>query len=597
MSALLKFSWLIGASLWLASCSSDQQTASSSFALVADEKTKVFTEEGSVVGGIAENGARVWLGLPYARAPIGDLRWRAPQPPTPRPDSLQATEFSSVCAQFASPLGGAPESVEAGQLWGNEDCLYLNIYAPSKPVGKLPVMFWMHGGGNIVGHSGFYDGSLLAERHQLVVVTINYRLGPLGWWHHRAFSGDSLEDASGNYGTLDSIQALKWVQANIAAFAGDATRVTIFGESAGATNVASLVASPLARGLFHGAIMQSGDAGRGVTIAEASHAQDGSPPGLEASTNEILLKALMAQSADCNRACAQTQVRQMAKSQQAALLRRLDAKALLDLYGESGLATMPRLIKDGYVLPKAGLLSGFQRSSAVPMILGTNRDEPTLFMAFNPEHSVLLGGLPLWRRDAHLYDLIVEYGSAAWKLYGVDKPASLLRSAGVPVWTYRFDWDDLAGIPFLPMKAMLGAAHAFEIPFVFGRFQLGRQTALLFDEDNKADRVALSDRMMAYWAAFAYYGDPGRGLDDEGHLWSAFAPDAGIGFLHLDAGKGGIHLSEKAQPLTFDRLLAMLNQDERISGAVQKCEVAKHAFRYNMAASVYIEVKRQLGCS
>lgn len=582
---------LLSAIAWLLSSCGSQDLPDT--VLAPDPATRILTKEGAVTGGIASNGTYIWLGIPYAKPPVGDLRWRAPLPPVPRRGSLQATEFGSACAQLATPLGSPPDSIETGSFWGSEDCLHLNIYAPADRTKALPVMLWVHGGGNFVGHSSFYDGSILANRYNLMVVTINYRLGPFGWWHHPAFKGDSPEDASGNYGTLDIIRALEWVQANITAFGGDANRVTVFGESAGGTNVAALSASPLARGLFHGGIMQSGDTTRGVTPASASHKMDDAIPGSETSTAETILRALMSQ--DCDRACAKGTAGRMTVAEKAALMRGLDAQAVLNLYGLAGLSSMPRIIKDGHVLPREGLLAGF-RTSSVPMILGTNKDEPKLFMAFDPNQTVMLGGLPLWRRDAHMYELVAHYGSAAWKLRGVDEVASLLHEVGVPTWTYRFDWDDLAGLPFLPVRELFGAAHAFEIPFVFGHFQLGRQTALLFDEDNKAERLALSERMMAYWAAFAYHGDPGRGLDNDGPLWPAFSPGKGVGFLHLDAGEGGIRLSKDPNPLTLGNLIAMISKDERIEGAVQRCEVAKATFAYNMTKPVYSEIKKQLNC-
>ena len=168
-------------------------------------------------------------------------------------------------------------------------------------------MVWIHGGGNSSGHSGFYDGSKLAQAESVVVVTLNYRLGPLGWFHHAALGGESAEDRSGNYGTLDLVAALRWVQTRIDAFGGDPKKVTIFGESAGGTNISSLLVAPSARGLFRGAIEQSGGHGS-VSLAEASHLTDDPEPGMNGSSGEVALTLLAQGDPACDRACAKARL-------------------------------------------------------------------------------------------------------------------------------------------------------------------------------------------------------------------------------------------------------------------------------------------------
>ena len=222
-------------------------------------------QSGTVIGSEDAGKTYVWLGIPFAAPPIADLRWRSPQPVEPWTEALNATMFRDACVQLSGPLDGLPG--DSGAVVGSEDCLYLNVWAPrehsSVNADKLPVMFWIHGGGNTIGTANTYDGSLLASGEQVVVVTINYRLGFFGWMSHpalRTSDRDAL-DASGNYANLDMIAALQWVADNIAHFGGDRNNITIFGESAGGRNVFSLMASPLAKGLFHRAIAQSGSVG------------------------------------------------------------------------------------------------------------------------------------------------------------------------------------------------------------------------------------------------------------------------------------------------------------------------------------------------
>jgi para-nitrobenzyl esterase len=208
---------------------------------------------GRLEGSIGSDGLRVFLGIPYTAPPVGPLRWREPQPALPWQGTLRATSLAPACVQPASPW--QPDADPPRQ---SEDCLYLNIWAPAEGAEKLPVMVWFHGGGLMVGSAtdGFASGEHLA-RKGAVVVTVNYRLGPLGFLVLRELSEESSHGTSGNYGLLDQIQALKWVRDNIAAFGGDPGNVTVFGFSAGSTSINALQSSPLARGLFHRAIGQS----------------------------------------------------------------------------------------------------------------------------------------------------------------------------------------------------------------------------------------------------------------------------------------------------------------------------------------------------
>jgi para-nitrobenzyl esterase len=459
-------------------------------------------------------------------------------------------------------------------------------------------MVWIHGGGNTVGHGGFYDGGPLAAREGVVVVTLNYRLGPLGWFHHPALVGDDAADASGNYGTLDLVRALAWIREEIAVFGGDPERVILFGESAGGTNITSLLVAPAARGLFHGAISQSGGTGS-VSVAEASHERDAAEPGLPSSSAEIVLRLLQQDGGDdCDRACARTRLAAMTPDDLAGRLRRLGVAELFALYGDAGLMgpDSPAVIRDGAVLPTEPfleLLGDPKTSNAVPMILGTNRDESKIFMAFDPDQVVRLFGLPLWRRDPQGYDLQAEYSARAWKLRGVDDPAQRLRAGGVPVWTYRWDWDEEGRRFGVNLSALLGAAHGLEIPFVFGHWDVGPQSGLLYNDDNAPGRLALSAQMMGYWAAFARDLDPGTGAGTAPR-WAPFDPAAGRSHLRLDTGPDGIRMDDAL--VTFEGLIEDLATDPRVRDADERCALLRASFAFDDSNRLATASQR-LGCA
>ena len=218
--------------------------------------------------GYFQGTTAVFKGIPYAAPPVGDLRWREPQPPSPWPGVRDATKPGSACVQdpaglgpFIQPLAAAyGASYETEPVSSSEDCLYLNVWAPTWPAqGSLPVMVWLHGGSNTLGSGSqsTYDGNSLAA-HGVILVTINYRLGVMGFFSHPELTAESPHHSSGNYGLLDQLAALQWVKENIARFGGDPENVTLFGESAGAIDAAMLMASPLSAHLFHRVISESG---------------------------------------------------------------------------------------------------------------------------------------------------------------------------------------------------------------------------------------------------------------------------------------------------------------------------------------------------
>jgi len=551
------------------------------------------------VGFTTASGAHAWRGLRFAAPPVGALRWRAPRPPAPWTGTLEALDFGPACPQFAGPLG-AQDGARRGEPTGDEDCLRLHVYAPpSAPDGvpqgeaRRPVLFWIHGGGNTIGEARPYEGSELALRHGVVVVAANYRLGVLGWFRHPALLADdaTAEDRSGNYGTLDLIRGLEWVRENIASFGGDPGRITIFGESAGGSNVFSLLISPRARGLFQRAIVESGGL-RTTPLAEAQ-ALAQLPEDETKGSAEVAATLWVRDGRAPDRASAIQALAALPPGELAAFLRSRSPAQLLAAYEGSrlgGMYDLPRLFRDGSVLPDGDPLEALARAASahpVPAILGTNRDENKLFLLFASPFVTRLLGVPLWLDDPRRYDLAAEFQSLMWKASGVDEPAAVLRAAqGERVWAYRFDWDEENRLLGLDLPRMLGAAHGLEIPFVFGRLDLGAATRMIFDPDRRPAAEKLSEQMMSYWTAFAERGDPGRGRHGELPPWRPWASEAAPSerFMVFDTeADGGLRMSGDA--VDSGRVIERVATDERFANVRERCELLAQFVRFGRRIS------------
>ena len=562
---------------------------------VAHPDTERSTTAGKVIGYVEGNNTHAWLGIPYAKPPVGDLRWKAPLAPEPWEDTLEALEICSVCEQFGGPLGNA-EKADFGMPVGSEDCLYLNIFAPNfspnhipKANDRVPVMMWVHGGGNSVGHGGSYNGKNLAEKYDLIIVTINYRLGPLGWFSHPAIreGAGSAEDRSGNYGTLDIIRALTWIKNNISAFGGDPNNITVFGESAGAVDTLSMMLSPKAEGLFHKAISQSGMA-RVMPLEEAEHFMDDpDAPGHSFSSREVVNKLLVADGIATDRAAAKKIQTQMSHSEIDQYLREKKAEDILRVYepGPFGMISHTGLIQDGHVLPKGEPLIRFQNArhyNPVPLMIGTNRDEYKLFMAQNPEFVKRYFKIIVRFKDENDYELFSRYRTDFWKAYGVDMIAeSISRSNGKAVYGYRFDWDEEPTLLGMDMSKLVGAAHGFEIPFIFYSFDRGVDLMnTMFTKKNRPGRIALADSMSSYWAQFAYTGSPGKGRDGkevEWHAWNNQTPESNK-FIVLDTqSDGGIRMSDDT--VTVFDVKSRLLSENGFSTPAQHCKTYVSLFQ------------------
>ena len=539
----------------------------------ADPRTVRHLPAGDVVGGVGRYGAFAWLGIPYAKPPVGALRWRAPEPAERWSDTRSALTFGAPCVQYGSRFGGIP-GVQPGQVGGSEDCLTLNVWSPAGDVAKLPVIFWIHGGGNSVGHTQTYDGGHLATTHQLVVVTVQYRLGPLGWFRNAAIRADATSDAerSGNFATLDLVRALDCVRDNVADFGGDPGNVTIAGESAGAQNVYTLLLSPAAHGLFHRAIAQSGGLWS-YSPAQAENPVDAPEPGDKLSSTEMAVRLLTRSGHAGSRADALAEIAGMPAANAARDLRAIPARELVADYdaAPSGMIDLPRVIRDGTVLPAGNLLATLGRTwNRVPVLVGTNRDENKLFMFTDPQYVRQRLWVIPYTLDQQRYDLTAEYLARWWKAHGADMPATEMAKAEPRTFVYRFDWRDEPVVLGADLAKLLGAAHAFEIPFMFGHFDLGREARFLYAQANEAGRTALSRAMMSYWAEFAYAGAPRRGRTGDLPPWEAWD---GARTMQLDTETGGGIRLTSAAPETGERVLADLAADPRFASPRDRCRV------------------------
>ena len=613
----------------------DNMTASVALPHDPDSATVRTIDSGQVIGFSDSNNTHSWLGIPYAAAPVGPLRWRAPQPAQPWEELLPALKTTAPCAQHWTFLAGEPG--ELGEVVGSEDCLYLNIWAPRQlsvarteiegtvtndPIinspeinspstnstnnsanqQKLPVMLWIHGGGNSVGSARFYTGQNIASDQQVVFVSVNYRLGPLGWLTHSALRNASanLEDASGNYGLLDIIAALQWIQTNIHAFGGDPSNVTIFGESAGGRNVFGLLASPLAKGLFHKAISQSGST-RTETPASAENFTDEQQPGWPNSSNEILAQLLISKDTATDRTEAKNDLSLMSEEAIAAFLYQQTPEMLINagmqLVKQPETPQTPQLLRDGHVLPAQPMAEVFGQTdsyNAVPMIMGANRDEDKAFMATDPDFVSQQFGVRPVIKDIERYQRYAEYRSQRWHMFGVSQIAKLMRSANpeIGIYGYRFDWDESPSSWIVDLPTLFGAGHGSEISFVFNDFAGGLRLPFLYEPESQPGRAALSNAMMNYWGRFAHSGSPDTGAFQQQPEWTAWQEtDANI--MVLDSPADGGWRMEHYNP-TPEELMARIESDTMMVNQEERCRLFVESFLMSYHSSDYWDFERYI---
>lgn len=563
------------------------------------------TSNGAILGSSDADDTFAWLGIGFAAPPVDDLRWRAPQPVKPWKGVREAIVFRDPCVQLSGPLDGLPD--DSGPVVGSEDCLYLNIWAPrthsSTETEQLPVMFWIHGGGNSIGTANTYPGNKLAAGEQVVVVTINYRLGFFGWMSHPALRGKGRNelDASGNYANLDMIAALKWVQENIANFGGDPERVTIFGESAGGRNVYALMASPLAKGLFQRAISQSGSVAT-TPRWRAENFHDDAKPGQKLSSREWLSLQLQNAGLATGSEAARGAQSQMSKEDIRSFMYSRSAQQVLEgISGAAGLYRAPQGFRDGKVLPRDTLYKVFsdpKRYNSVPLITGTNRDELKLFLAQNPDFVDLRLGFIPQIKDLQAYNTMAAYLSDNWKALAVDTPADIIAAGSPhPVFAYRWDWDEGGKNLLVDYSVLLGAAHGLEVAYIFNDFEGGIAVPGLYNSENAHGRDLLGAQMRSYWSEFAANGAPGRGRSGSLPLWQPWnTPGANLMLLDT-AADGGLQMVK--EPMTVAMLKQRIAQDPDIPDLRTRCALHVQLFLLaNSGADVWNKKQyNALGCA
>ena len=536
-------------------------------AIISAADIEVKTSSG-ISSSYSNSGILNWDDIPYAKPPIGNLRWKAPREIT-YSESLLLPKDNNFCVQRPSGMGG---SEGEGYFSGTEDCLYLDIKAPKNSSEKqLPVMFWIHGGGNTSGLKDLYDFSKMVKRHDVIVVSINYRLGPFGWFTHPAIQGlQSGLDKTSNFGTLDIIEALKWVQSNISLFGGDPNNVTIFGESAGGHNVFSLLVSKEAKGLFHKAISQSGYT---TTIqTDLAFKQDGYSPTSNYASFNIVDKVLQKNAVKINQSSLdQKELRK--------ILLDLSAKDFFSHYAKRpSYEDIPLMTADGVVIPVMGLrkaLASKEHLNIVPTIAGSNRDEVKLWLGsaeyfvdlkFSPIGKLL--GIPkVFLKDEDAFEIFNRYRSSAWKLRGVDGPLRSMKEAGNEIlFAYRYDWDDHRRFIVGDFKKLIGAAHATEIPLLTGNNKLVGDYGFLIYPRGPSKRFT-SKNMMKFWANFAREGTPGKSTNSI--KWNAYNDPDKSNFIILD---NRANLNMSSDMISFKSLVGDLDKETDVTD-LEKCVV------------------------
>ena len=442
--------------------------------------------------GVDFDGCERYAGIRYAKAPIGELRFRAPQPVDRWEGVYDATEFGASAPQ-PPPLPGS--FITEGELRTDEDCLFLNVYTPKADAGQRPVMVWIHGGAYIIGSGDMYDGRSLVRRGDVVIVTLNYRLGILGW-----LALDHLDASlagSGNNGIRDQIEALRWVRDNISAFGGDPDNVTIFGESAGGGSIGALLGAAEADGLYHRAIIESGP----VAIA---------PPYKPELVVGELLEALGEPDGGIDALRKAEPARLIQAQVDMGDLNRLGRDRDHAIDG-SGAGLRPSV--DGVVVQASPRVAVTARGDrAVPLLIGTNADEGTLFSLLLPTDITdeeIIAALPETVTDRAAlaegyadrkagHRLIVDLLTDSVFLIPTLRLADAQAATEAPVWVYLFTWKTPV------FGGLLGATHALELPFVWDEIDNPLWQAFVGEHAPHA----LVDSMQEAWIAFARTGNP-----------------------------------------------------------------------------------------
>lgn len=476
--------------------------------------------------GVVEDGVVAYKGIPFAAPPVGDFRWRPPQPVASWKGVRPATEFGANCMQ--GRFGPPPPAGASASSAPSEDCLFLNIWRPASAISqaKLPVMVWIHGGG-FVGGSGSSPNSSGVEfaKRGVILVAMNYRLGRFGFFAHPALSHERPEDIKGNYAYMDQIAALQWIKRNVAVFGGDPNNVTIFGFSAGGVSVHSLIASPLARGLFHKAIAESGGSRDSVLTARPMN-KDGIDPNYPVSAETIGTQFARSMNIEGTDAAALVKLRALSFDE---ILRGASSQQV------PAYELTPVL--DGKLITEtAETVYKAKRQPKIPILVGSNSADSAGDRIRATTKEQFFNRFGKWSAQAKAaYDPdgstdLATIVSRANDDFGQGEPARFAANAivanGSPAYRYRFSYVQTA----MRERMRAGAPHGGEISFVFGTL-VARPGANLSPEDQEISRLAQS-----YWVNFARTGDPnGAGLP----AWPRHDPSKDLIFEFRADGSAG----------------------------------------------------------
>ena len=544
--------------------------------LIAHAEIKVETSSG-IVDGYKNGRVIYWDDIPYAKPPIDQLRWKAPRTIRDSKNIILSKE-NNYCVQRPSSLGGPGGE---GLYVGTEDCLYLDISAPARKKSELlPVMFWIHGGGNTSGLKDLYDFNKMVRRHNVIVVRINYRLGPFGWFTHPSIQDFQTDlDKTSNFGTLDIIAALHWVKENISLFGGDPDNVTIFGESAGGHNVFSLLVSDKSKGLFHKAISMSGYT---TSISPKDAYVQNDKSSTSSYTSSEIVKKIIKELSNEIETYSNEEIRD--------ILLNLSTQEFFEHYANrETYEEIPLLTSDNIVIPEAGLRASlFNKDivNKVPTIAGSNRDEVKLWLAtaeyfveldFSAVGSLL--NIPNVKlKDEDAFEAFNYYRSSAWKIRGVDIPLKgLYESGNSNLYAYQYDWDDHRRYVVADFKKLIGAAHASEIPLLAGNAKLvgGYPLSDLIYPAGRS-RLFTSRNMMRFWTNFAKSGEPG--MSTNSIRWSSVVENNEFGSSYIVIDNKN-NLKVKEDKKTFKSLAKELFEDSRVN-ELEKCVILLQMFTF-----------------
>lgn len=520
-------------------------------------------------------GAVRFLGIPFAAPPVGALRWHAPADPVPWSHTRRATQFGSQCTQVSGLFDPSANPGSFGTVTGSEDCLYLNVFRPNSAQSNLPVFYWIYGGANLAGGANdpIYEGARFATTNNVIVVSVNYRLGMLGFLFEKALhtGSNTPEDNSGNFATLDLLKGLEWVNKNIATFGGNTNNITIGGQSAGCIDTWGLIQSPLAAGKFQKAICMSGIPNMYSTAygqGFAGQMEDG---------------LLMDKKPKITLAQADAKRQSMHSSEIAAMLYHASAAEIMK---HTPQPVNPGHFTDGIVIAtRFGVPGIFAcRYNRVPMIVGNVDTEGSLFVGLgggwqvNAQTlwSMMNGGTPSPSDAAIITPSFQQAPGQPFSSSGYAKTSTALSDLVIfltdqierylqaqvlcsprPVYRYQFQWKNEPQ----PWRDIYGSEHAVDIPFVFGNFTSPSFLSYAYTSANLADREDLSKLMNNYFANFLWNGDPNNGRSDpnpypNAPTWNAWTDIVGFKkrmMLNASLGKAD---AGKASSLSNNEQLA-----------------------------------------